>query len=48
MKCLSDAGLEWLSGLSCHFLRKSRELLCLFGQRFELLTNVRGRKLDNL
>jgi hypothetical protein len=31
-----------VAGSSYHFLGKGREMLCLFGGRFELLAHVRG------
>jgi hypothetical protein len=39
-------GLEWVSGIVCHSLRKRSELLCLSAERFELLARLRGRQLE--
>ena len=47
VECPSN-GLQRLSCLSGHLLGKVREILCLFGQPFDLLAHVRGRQLEKL
>jgi hypothetical protein len=42
LNVLANASLDWLSGLSYHFLGKGCEMLCLLGGRFDLLAPVRG------
>ena len=46
-ECPSN-GLQRLSCLSGHLFGKVREILCLFGQPFDLLAHVCGRQFEEL